>query len=108
MTPVPRATSGYHGGKQNTSRRRHVAVEAEGWLLALVVTAACASDTAGAKPLLIRLFDGLSTLRITWADTGYNGAQLARYAQAAAAIIGESSPAPTHTPSAVLRCRWVM
>ena len=38
---VPRATSGYHGGKKITGRGRRLAVDAEGWLLALVVTAAC-------------------------------------------------------------------
>src|SRR6266498_3134413 len=35
---VPKASSGYHGGKKITGRGRHVAVDAEGWLLALVVT----------------------------------------------------------------------
>src|SRR6266700_5819797 len=86
---VPRASSGYHGGKKITGRGRHVAVDTEGWLLALVVTAASVSDKAGAKILLIRLFDAFSTLRIMWADTGYNGAPLARYAQAVAAITVE-------------------
>src|SRR6266498_3908291 len=31
---VPKASSGYHGGKKITGRGRHVAVDAEGWLLA--------------------------------------------------------------------------
>ena len=46
---VPKTTSGYHGGKKITGRGRHLAVDAEGWLLALVVTAASVSDKAGAK-----------------------------------------------------------
>ncbi len=75
---VSKATSGYHGGKKITGRGRHLAVDTEGWLLALVVTAASASDKAGAKILLIKLFDAFSTLRIMWADTGYNGAPLGR------------------------------
>jgi transposase len=83
---ISKKTSGYHGGKKITGRGRHLAVDTEGWLLALVVTAASASDKAGAKILLIRLFDAFSTLRLMWADTGYNGTPLARYAQAAAAI----------------------
>ena len=82
---VPKATSGYHGGKKITGRGRHLAVNAEGWLLALVVTAASASDKAG-ELLIIRLFDAFSTLKIMWADSGYDGAPLARYAKAAAAI----------------------
>ena len=45
---VGRKTSGYHRGKKITGRGRHLAVDAEGWLLALVVTAASVSDKAGA------------------------------------------------------------
>ena len=30
---VPKATSGYHGGKKITRRGRHLAVDTEGWLL---------------------------------------------------------------------------
>ena len=41
---VGKATSGYHGGKKITGRGRHLAVDTEGWLLALVVTAASVSD----------------------------------------------------------------
>ncbi|GAB3969123.1 hypothetical protein GCM10029978_039840 [Actinoallomurus acanthiterrae] len=51
--------------------------------------AASVSDKAGAKLLIIRLFNAFSTLRIMWADSGYDGAPLARYARAAAAITVE-------------------
>ena len=66
--------------------RRHLAVNCEGWLLALVVTAASVSDKAGAKLLVIRLFDAFSTLQIMWADSGYDGAPLARWVKTVAAI----------------------
>ena len=46
---VSKNTSGYHGGKKITGRGQHLAVDTEGWLLALVVTAASVSDKAGAK-----------------------------------------------------------
>ncbi|MHB1592823.1 MAG: hypothetical protein ACYCO9_00245 [Streptosporangiaceae bacterium] len=45
------------GGKKITGLGRHLAVDAEGWVLALVVTAAAVSDKAIAKLLIIRLFD---------------------------------------------------
>ena len=83
---VPKHTSGYHGGKKITGRGRHVAVDVEGWLLAIVVTAASVSDRAGLKLLVIRLFDAVSTLKIMWADSGYDGAPLAAWVKAAAAI----------------------
>ncbi|MEU1599979.1 transposase [Streptomyces sp. NPDC005708] len=50
---VGKAPSGYHGGKKVTGRGRHIAVDTEGWLLALVVTAANISDKAGAKLLSV-------------------------------------------------------
>ena len=105
---VPQATSGYHGGKKVTGRGLHLAVDTEGWLLALIVTAASASDKAGVKILLIKLFDAFSTLRIMWADTGYNGAPLARYAQAAAAITVEVVARTSPHSFRVLRRRWVV
>jgi transposase len=105
---VRKATRGYHGGKKITGRGRHLAVDAEGWLLALVVTAASVSDKAGAKLLLIRLFDTFSTLQIMWADSGYDGAPLARYARAVAGITVEVVQRIAPHSFQVLRRRWVI
>jgi transposase len=105
---VGKKTSGYHGGKKIAGRGRHVAVDTEGWLLALVVTAASVSDKAGAKILLIRLFDAFSALKIMRADTGYDGKPLARYAQAAAAITVEVVARTSPHSFQVLRRRWVV
>ena len=105
---VSKDTSGYHGGKKITGRGRHLAVDAEGWLLALVVTAASVSDKAGAKLLLIRLFDLFTTLRIMWADSGYDGAPLARYARAVAAITVEVVKRTSPHSFQVVRRRWVV
>jgi len=105
---VSRKTSGYHGGKKITGRGRHLAVDCEGWLLALVVTAASVSDKAGAKLLIIRLFNAFSTLQIMWADSGYDGAPLARYAKAAAAITVEVVKRTSPHSFQVLRLRWVV
>ena len=98
----------YHGGKKITGRGRHLAVDTEGWLLALVVAAASVSDKAGAKVLLIRLFDAFSTLKIMWADTGYNGKPLAGYARAVAAITVEVVARASPHSFQVLRRRWVV
>jgi transposase len=105
---VAKKTSGYHGGKKVTGRGRHVAVDTEGWLLALAVTAASVSDKAGTKLLLIKLFDVFSTLRLLWADTGYNGKPLARYAQAVAAVTVEVVARTSPRSFQVLRRRWVV
>jgi transposase len=105
---VGKATSGYHGGKKITGRGRHLAVDCEGWLLALVVTAASVSDKAGAKLLLIKLFDAFTTLQIMWADSGYDGAPLARYAKAAAAITVEVVRRTSPHSFQVVHRRWVV
>jgi transposase len=105
---VPKTSSGYHGGKKITGRGRHLVVDCEGWLLALVVTAASVSDKAGAKLLIIKLFDAFSTLKIMWADSGYDGAPLARYAKAAAAITVEVVKRTAPHSFQVLRRRWVI
>jgi transposase len=105
---VPAATRGYHGGKKITGRGRHAAVDTEGWLLALVVTTAALSDKAGARLLLIRLFDAFSTLRLMWADTGYNGRPLQKYAMAVASITIEVVARTSPHSFQVLRRRWVV
>lgn len=105
---VSKATSGYHGGKKITGRGRRPAVDAEGWLLALVVTAASVSDKAGAKLLLIKLFDAFSTLKIMWADGSYNGKPFARWAATVAAITVEVVARTSPHSFQVLRRRWVI
>ncbi len=73
-----------------------------------MVTAASVSDKAGAKLLLIRLFNAFSTLQIMWADSGYDGTPLARFAQAAAAITVEVVKRTAPHSFQVLRRRWVI
>jgi transposase len=71
-------TSGYHGGKKIKGRGRHLIVilDTEGWLLALVVTAASVSDKAGARLAAARLIALFTTLQLMWADSGYDGKPL--------------------------------
>jgi transposase len=105
---VPAASRGYHGGKKITGRGRHVAVDVEGWLLALVVTAASVSDRAGAKLLVIRLLGAFDTLKIMWADSGYDGAPLAACLKAIAAITLEVVKRTDAHAFQVVRRRWVV
>ncbi len=105
---VSRKTRGYHGGKKIDGRGRHLAVDAEGWLLALVVTAASLSDKAGAKLLLIKLFDAFTTLKVMWADAGYNGKPLATWAQTIAGITLEVVARTAAHSFQVVRRRWVI
>jgi transposase len=106
--PIPSAIRGYHGGKKITGRGQHLAVDCAGWLLALVVTAASVSDKAGAKLLVIKLFDAFTTLQIMWADAGYDGAPLARWAKTIAAITVEVVKRTSPHSFQVVRRRWVI
>jgi transposase len=105
---VSRATRGYHGGKKIDGRGRHLAVDTEGWLLGLVVTAASVSDKAGAKLLLIKLYDAFTTLKIMWADSGYDGKPLATWAAKIAAITVEVVARTAPHSFQIVRRRWVI
>ena len=105
---VPMATRGYHGGKKITGRGRHAAVDVEGWLLAVVVTAASVSDKAALKLLVIKLFNAVGTLQIMWADSGYDGAPIAAFVKTAAAITLEVVKRTSPHSFQVVRRRWVI
>jgi transposase len=70
---VPTASSGYDGGKKTKGRKRHIAVDTLGLLLAVVVTAASIQDRDGAHRLLVALRARCSTVSYIWADGGYAG-----------------------------------
>src|SRR5262249_9719875 len=105
---VGAATRGYHGGKKITGRGPHPAVDCEGWLLALVGTAPRVTDKARAKPLLIQLFGPFRPPKTLWTDSGYDGARLARYARAVAAITVEVVKRTSPHSFQVIRRRWVV
>ena len=62
-----------HNGKKINGRKRHIAVDTLGLLLAVVVTAASVQDRDGACPLLAVLRERFSTITLVWADGGYAG-----------------------------------
>src|SRR5215212_8656096 len=64
---------GYDGGKKLTGRKRHLLVDTQGWLLAVLVTAANISDPAGAQALFRRAKPQFPRLEHLWADSTYRG-----------------------------------
>jgi transposase len=105
---VAKATSGYHGGKKITGRGRHLIVDTEGWPLALAVTPASTSDKAGARLVTARLTALLTTLKIMWADTGYNGSPLRDWMRETAGITLEIVARTSPHTFQVLKRRWVV
>ncbi len=103
---VPAASRGWDNGKKVGGRKRHIATDTMGLLLAVVVTAASTQDRDGAVPLLARLRERFSTITPTWADAGYAG-RLVRWAHQvlnlAVTIVKRTDPG-----FVVLPRRWVV
>jgi transposase len=70
---VPRASRGWDNAKKVNGRKRHIAVDAMGLLLAVVITAASVQDRDGARPLLWNLHRACHRVRLIWADAVYTG-----------------------------------
>jgi hypothetical protein len=63
---VPTANSGYDGGKKIKGRKRHVAVDTGGLLLAVVVTTASLQDRDGPFRITAALREAFSTITLVW------------------------------------------
>ena len=68
-----RGQRGYDAGKRIKGRKRHIAVERDGHLLAAVVHSASVQDSAGAHLLLPLLAARNPAVRTVYADGGYQG-----------------------------------
>jgi putative transposase len=73
-TPDQAGASGYDAGKKIKGRKRHLAVDTLGLVLAIMITSAAIQDRAAAKSLIGTLVKWFGRLQIIWADGGYLGA----------------------------------
>jgi transposase len=103
---VARASRGWDNGKKVNGRKRHIAVDTLGLLLAVVVTPASVQDRDGARPLLWRLRAGCRHVQLTWADAGYAG-KLVTWAAALHLVIKVVRKRDPHAFE-VLPRRWVV
>ena len=68
---------GYDGGKKISGRKRHIAVDTLGLLLAVVVTSAAVDDAAAAPAVFTQLRRGeYPRLEVVWADSKYHNYDL--------------------------------
>jgi len=65
---------------QDNGRKRHIAVDAAGLVLAVVITAASVQDRDAARPLLWNLHRTCKRVLLVWADAGYASGKLASWA----------------------------
>ena len=103
---VPKASRGWDNAKKVNGRKRHIAVDSMGLLLAVVITAASVQDRDAARPLLWNLHRACRRVRLIWADAVYTGKLTAW----AAAMKMNLQIVPRRNPHAfeVLPRRWVV
>jgi len=103
---VPKASRGWDNAKKVNGRKRHIAVDALGLVLAVAVTAASVQDRDGARPLLWNLHRTCRRVHMIWADAAYNG-KLTGWATALKITIQVVARREQHVFE-VLPRRWVV
>ena len=91
---------------QDNGRKRHIAVDALGLLLAVVITAASVQDRDAARPLLWNLHRASRHIRLVWADAVYTG-KLSAWAASMKMTLCIVARRQPHTFE-VLPRRWVV
>lgn len=110
-TPDQAGERGYDAGKKIKGRKRHVAVDCLGLILAMGITPAATQDRDAAKPLIKTLVKLFGRLQIIWADGGYLGSlvrwvkALRPYGKLRLDIVRRSDAAKGFT---VLPKRWIV
>jgi putative transposase len=73
-TPDQAGERGYDAGKKVSGRKRHLAVDVLGMILAITITSAAVQDRDAAKGLITLMLSMYQRIQIIWADGGYLGA----------------------------------
>lgn len=69
---VGESSQGIDAGKKIKGRKRHIATDVLGLLLAVVVTAVSVQDSRGGPPILEHVAHEQPTVSVAWVDGGYN------------------------------------
>ena len=103
---MPRASRGWDNAKKVNGRKRHIAVDSMGLVLAVVITAASVQDRDAARPLLWNLHRTSRRIRLIWADSVYAG-KLGPWAASMKMTLQIVARRKAHTFE-VLPRRWVV
>jgi transposase len=107
-TPCPAPAPVTTRERKTKGRKRHLAVDTMGLLLAIVVTAACIQDRDGAHRLLVALRARLGTIGHVWTDGGYAGGLLSWAHQVLSFTVDIVKRTDTISGFLVLHRRWVV
>jgi len=100
---------GYDAAKKINGRKRHIVVDTLGNLLEVVVHAASIQDYHGAKLVLPKLIEIVSTLKKIWADGIYKNGGLVEWVHETLTILLEIvEREPDQVGFQVLPRRWVV
>jgi len=95
------------GGKKVTGRKRHIAVDSQGNLLAVVVHAANITDRDGCWDVIDQLAQTCPTVQMAWVDAGYQGIEPAIQRDYGMEVVVVRKHVDQHT-FVVLPRRWVV
>ncbi|MBI4368995.1 MAG: IS5 family transposase [Elusimicrobia bacterium] len=101
-------TKGYDAGKKVSGIKRHIAVDSEGLLHAVAITAANATDRAGAIGMIEQNKENLSLVKNVLADGGYTGEPFRQAVKAALGAGVEIAKRNELHKFAVIPKRWVV
>jgi putative transposase len=104
---VAKSSRGFDAGKKVEGRKRHIAVDTTGLLLAVLVTAASVQDRHGAWPLLWALAICFQTISMVWVDGAYSGGPVA-YGATLGLSVQVVNKLAGQVGFAVLPRRWVV
>lgn len=104
---VPKAIRGWDNAKKVNGRKRHIAVDTMGLVLAVVITAASVQDRDAARPLLWNLHCACRKVLLILADAGYAAGKLAAWAAAMKMTVQIVAKRDRHVFE-VLPRRWVV
>jgi putative transposase len=100
---------GYDGGKKITGRKRHLAVDTLGMLLAIVVHRADYQDQDGAWGVMERLYDKFHRLKVIFGDAAYGRKSLPEWVAGTFGWVLQTVLRPVHIKGfVVLPKRWIV
>ncbi len=99
---------GYDAGKRVAGRKRHIAVDTGGLVLAVLVTVASIQDRDGGLRLIDRLVQRACTVGLIWADAGYAGRLVLFAARVWHVTVAVVRRADDQVGFKVLHRRWVV
>jgi putative transposase len=100
---------GYDGGKKVTGRKRHLAVDTLGLIIAVVVHAADIQDYDGARGLIERLRDKFRRLKVIFADSAYGKCGLPDWVQKTFGWVLQTVLRPVQARGfVILPKRWIV